>query len=157
MQLKPILKAMLLCDMTIVEEGSHKRTLVGLFDRIKSAKFPTAHPSMSVYVQFREIEGTFDFSLELYDLIESKSMNRAVIKDFPVKDRSRDCELVFNLLSVKFDHAGEYEFRIYVNDFIFGQNLFMCWFNRVMINELGLNCGRGPKRLGGDMLETGSR
>ena len=31
---KPILKAMLICDYTIVEERTHKRTLVGLFDNI---------------------------------------------------------------------------------------------------------------------------
>ena len=124
MQLKPILKAMLLCDMTIVEEGSHKRTLIGLFDRIKSREFPTMHPSMSVYVQFREIEGTFDFALELFDVDDEKSINRAVIKAFHVQDKSKDCELVFNLLSVKFEHAGEYEFRIYVNDLIFGQKSF---------------------------------
>ena len=124
MQFKPILKAMLLCDMTIVEEGSHKRTLIGLFDRIKSREFPTAHPSMSVYVQFREIEGTFDFALELFDVDDEKSINRAVIKDFHVQDKSRDCELVFNLMSVKFEHTGEYEFRIYVNDLVFGQKSF---------------------------------
>ncbi len=124
MHLKPILKAMLLCDMTLVEEGSHKRTLIGIFDRIKSAQFPTTHPSLSVYVQFREIEGVFDFALELFDLNESLSMNKAVIKEFHVKDRSRDCELVFNLLSLKFDHPGDYEFRIYVNEEIFGQKSF---------------------------------
>ena len=124
MQIKPILKAMLLCDQTILEEGSHKRTLIGLFDRIKSTQFPTVHPAMSVYVQFREIEGLFDFSLELYDLSEEKALNRAAIKDFRVQEKSRDCELVFNLMSVKFERPGDYEFRIYVNDLIFGQKSF---------------------------------
>ncbi len=116
---------MLLCDQTLVEEGTHKRTLIGLFDRIKAAQFPTAHPSMSVYVQFREIEGVFNFSLELVDLGGSETvMNRSVIEGFKVQERSRDCELVFNLLSVKFEHSGDYEFRIYVNDLIFGQKSF---------------------------------
>ena len=124
MELKPILKAMLLCDHTIVEETTHKRTLIGLFDRIKASQFPSTHPAMSIYVQFREIEGMFDFTLELFDLTEGKSMNRAEIKNFKVQDRSRDCELVFNLLSVKFEHPGDYEFRIYVNDTVFGQKSF---------------------------------
>ena len=124
MEIKPILKAMLLCDQTIVEEGTHKRTLIGLFDRIKSSNFPSTHPSMSVYVQFREIEGVFDFILELVDLADNRSLNRAVIKEFRVQDKSRDCELVFNLMSVKFEHPGDYEFRIYVNDCVFGQKSF---------------------------------
>lgn len=124
MQPKPILKAMLLCDMTLVEEGTHKRTLIGLFDRLKSSKFPTVHPAMSVYVQFRELQGTFNFTLELVDLESEKTTNRAVIKDFSVEDRSSDCELVFNLLSAKFDHPGDYEFRIYAHDQIFGQKSF---------------------------------
>ncbi len=124
MDVKPILKAMLLCDLTIVEERSRKRSLIGLFDSIGSAKLPTVHPSMSVYVQFREIEGVFDFTLELVDLEQEKVLNKAMIKGFQVQDKSRDCELVFNLMAVKFDHPGDYEFRIYVNDLVFGQKSF---------------------------------
>ena len=124
MELKPILKAMLLCDLTLVEEGTRKRSLVGLFDRIKTPQFPTVHGSMSIYVQFREIEGTFDFTLELYDLAGDKTLHKAMVNNFKVQERSRDCELVFNLLSIRFDHPGDYEFRIYVNDMIFGQKSF---------------------------------
>ncbi len=124
MQVHPILKAMLLCDQTIVEEGSRKRSLIGLFDRVKSNQFPTVHGSMSIYVQFREIEGKFDFTLELFDLAEDKTLHKAMVKDFEVQEKSRDCELVFNLLSVRFVHPGDYEFRIYVNDQIFGQKSF---------------------------------
>ena len=124
MQIKPILKAMLLCDQTLVEEGTHKRSLIGLFDRVKAAQIPTVHSSMSVYVQFREVEGTFDFTLELYDLVQGKTLHKAMVKSFKVQERSRDCELVFNLLSVRFEHEGDYEFRIYINDDIFGQKSF---------------------------------
>jgi hypothetical protein len=124
MDVRPILKAMLLCDLTIVEERTRKRSLVGLFDSIGSAQFPTVHPSMSVYVQFREIEGVFDFTLELVDLEDEKVLNKAVIKRFQVQDKSRDCELVFNLMAVKFDHAGDYEFRIYADESVFGQKSF---------------------------------
>ena len=124
MNIKPILKAMLLCDQTLVEEGTRKRSLVGLFDRVKAAQFPSVHGSMSVYVQFREIEGVFDFTLELYDLAEDKALHKAVVNNFQVQEKSRDCELVFNLLSVRFNHPGDYEFRIYVNDSIFGQKSF---------------------------------
>jgi hypothetical protein len=118
------LKAILLCDSTIVEEGTRKRSLIGLFDRVHAPQFPSTHPSMSVYVQFREIQGVFDFMLELYDLNEDRAMNRAVISRFEIADRSRDSELVFNLLSVRFDHAGDYEFRIFVDDQILGQKQF---------------------------------
>ena len=124
MEIKPILKAMLLCDQTIVEEGTRKRSLVGIFDRVKVSQLPMLHPSMSVYVQFREIEGLFDFTLELYDLGDEKTLHKATIQSFKVQEKSRDCELVFNLLSVRFEHAGDYEFRIYVNDMIFGQKSF---------------------------------
>ena len=124
MQIKPILKAMLLCDQTLLEEGTRKRSLIGIFDRVKAVQLPTVHPAMSVYVQFREIEGSFDFTLELYDLSEGKTLHEATVKNFKVQERSRECELVFNLLSVRFEHEGEYEFRIYVNEAIFGQKSF---------------------------------
>lgn len=124
MELKPILKAMILCDSTLVEEGTHKRSLIGIFDRLKSQEFPSVHPAMSVYVQFRELQGVFDFTLELVDLENETAVNRAIVKQFAVRDRSSDCELVFNLLSVRFDHPGDYEFRLYVGDLIFGQKSF---------------------------------
>ena len=124
MTIKPILKAMLLCDQTLVEEGTKKRSLIGLFDRVSTAQMPTVHPSMSVYVQFREVEGVFDFTLELYDLAEGKALHKAMIKNFKVHERSRDCELVFNLLATRFEHPGEYEFRIYIDDTVFGQKSF---------------------------------
>jgi hypothetical protein len=85
---------------------------------------------MSVYVQFREIEGTFDFLLELFDLQEGKPLNRAPIQGFTVRDRSREHELVFNLMAVKFEHEGDYEFRIYVDDVIFGQKSFKVLSNK---------------------------
>ncbi len=124
MDIKPILKAMILCDQTMVEEGTRKRTLIGLFDRIKAVQLPITHPSMSVYIQFREIEGSFNFTLELYDIQADKTLHRALVQDFKVQDKSRDCELVFNLHAVRFEHHGEYEFRIYVNDMVFGQKSF---------------------------------
>lgn len=121
MKLKPILKAILVCDLTISEEKTRKRTLVGLFDRIQCMSFPATHPSMSVYVQFRELEGVFDFSLELVDLSENRLMHRAVVEKLRVDGLARDCELVFNLYSIRFDKPGLYEFRVYVEDLIFGQ------------------------------------
>lgn len=124
MQIKPILKAMLICDHTLVEEGTRKRSLIGLFDRIKANAFPVTHAAMSVYVQFSDIQGVFDITLELFDLELGKVINRAVIKDYTIQDRFRDCELALNLLSAKFDHPGDYEFRIYANDCIFGQKSF---------------------------------
>jgi hypothetical protein len=124
MPLKPLLKAILVCDLTISEEGTRKRTLVGLFDRIQCANFPATHPSMSVYVQFREIQGTFNFSLELVDLTDNQVMHRAVVERFLVDGRSRDCELVFNLFSIRFDRPGLFEFRVYVEDLVFGQKTF---------------------------------
>lgn len=122
--LKPLLKAILVCDLTLSEEGTRKRTLVGLFDRIQCASFPATHPSMSVYVQFRELQGTYDFSLELVDLNDNRVLHKAVVERFAVDGRSRDCELVFNLFSIRFDRAGSYEFRVYVEDLVFGQKTF---------------------------------
>lgn len=124
MPLKPLLKAILVCDLTIAEEGTRKRSLIGIFDRIQCAQFPAVHPAMSVYVQFREIEGLFNFSLELVDLSENSILHRARVERFRVDGRSRDCELVFNLFSVRFDRPGLYEFRVYVEDLIFGQKTF---------------------------------
>lgn len=40
----PSVLAILVCDWIIIEQGTEKKTLVGLFDRIQSRKFPTQRP-----------------------------------------------------------------------------------------------------------------
>ena len=120
----PLLKAMLVCDNTIVEEHTHKRTLMGLFDNIRAVKFPCTHFMLHVFVQFTDVEGVHAFQLELRDLQKDQEIAKAEIPNFKVVSRLGSYDLVFKLMNLKFPHPGDYEFRIFCDGVIFGQKTF---------------------------------
>jgi len=122
----PKANAMLICDYVITEQGTNKKSLIGIFENITAASFPCVHHSLSVYIKLTEANGVYRFRLELVDL-----KNNAVIGTAEVPHEIRIAsplvthELVFNLRGLKFAHSGEYEFRIFANDQIFGQKMFL--------------------------------
>lgn len=120
----PSLKAMLICDRVITEVGTNKKSLIGIFENIMSAKFPCVHHSLSVYINFTDALGMYDFKLELVDADENKVLNAAEIKGVNIEDKLSTSELAFNLQGISFVHPGKYEFRIYANGRFFGAKSF---------------------------------
>lgn len=117
----PKLNAMLLCDDVIVDELTKKKTLVGLFDTIHTASFPTTHPSMAVYVRCTDAVGEYAFTLELVDLKENEIIGRGQEVRASLPDRLRFNDLIFRLRGAEFPHEGKYEFRVLADGRVFGQ------------------------------------
>jgi len=122
--INPSIKAMLICDRVITEVGTNKKSLIGIFENIASIKFPCIHHSLSVYVNFTDALGKYDFKLELVDVEENKILNSAEIKNANIGDKLSTSELAFNLQGLSFAHPGKYEFRIYANGKFFGAKSF---------------------------------
>jgi len=122
----PKANAMLICDYVITERGTNKKSLIGVFENIGAVQFPCTHHSLSVYIKLTDAQGNYRFRLELVDLktdtVTGKSdMPEAIQIPNPLITH----ELVFNLRGLRFPRAGEYEFRIFANDRIFGQKSFI--------------------------------
>jgi len=125
---RPIINAMLVCDQVISEEGSHKKSLIGIFGNISAVKFPCVHHSLYVYIKLTEANGKYKFHLELVDLETGSDIARTAIPDeIEIKNPLISHDLVFNLRGLKFDRPGKYEFRIFANEEIVGQKTF--WVN----------------------------
>lgn len=120
----PSLKAMLICDNIITEQGTGKKTLIGIFEKIHSFKFPCIHHNLSVYANFTDALGQYNFRLELYDVGKEQVLAKAEIKDASIPDKLGTSELAFNLKGLVFSHPGKYEFRIFANDRLFGMKSF---------------------------------
>ena len=121
----PKANAMLICDYVITEEETHKKSLIGIFENIRAAKFPCTHHALSVYIKLTDAKGNYRFRLELIDLTNNAMTGKSEIpKDVFIESPLFTHELVFELRGLKFDHPGEYEFRIFANDKIFGQKKF---------------------------------
>jgi hypothetical protein len=126
MSQKPVANAVLICDKVITEEGTKKKSLIGIFENIGSSKFPCVHYFLSVYVKLTDARGKYKFSLDLVNLETGNKLNRAEIpREVEVPDPLRTHELVFNMGGLKFPSPGKYEFRVMANDEIFGQKTFL--------------------------------
>ncbi len=122
----PKTNAMLICDYVITEQGTNKKSLIGIFENINVARFPCVHHSLSVYVKMTEGQGNYRFRLELVDLKSDKVIGGGDLPNpIEMNNPLRAYELVFNLKGLKFMHAGDYEFRLFANDRIFGQKTFV--------------------------------
>jgi hypothetical protein len=122
----PKTNAMLICDYVITEQGTNKKSLIGIFEHIGASQFPVVHHAMSIYVKLTEAQGDYQFRLELVDLKNDRIITQGDLPGkihitHPLETR----ELVFNFMGLKFETPGQYEFRIYANDRIFGQKVFM--------------------------------
>lgn len=121
----PKANAMLICDYVITERTTNKKSLIGVFENIGAPKFPCTHYALSVYIKLTEAQGTFQFRLELIDLKTNTMIGKSETPDnVNIQNPLIAHELVFNLKGLRFLHPGEYEFRIFANDRIFGQKTF---------------------------------
>jgi hypothetical protein len=121
----PKANAMLVCDNVITEQGTKKKSLIGIFESIGARNFPFIHPFLSVYVKLTEGNGTYHFRLEMVNLKTNQVTGEGKIPEEIVIDNPlKSHELVFNLRGLRFNDPGEYEFRMYSNDQIFAQKTF---------------------------------
>ncbi|MFH1505105.1 MAG: hypothetical protein ABIH08_06965 [Candidatus Omnitrophota bacterium] len=120
----PKLNAMLLCDSIITEAGTNKKSLIGIFENIATEKFPCKHFQLSVYIKFTSAQGKYTFRLELVNLANNAIIGKGEIPELNIPDKLGSYELAFNLLGLKFDQEGKYDFRIFADDKFFGNKAF---------------------------------
>ena len=111
----PSLNAMLLCDLTIREQGTGKISLIGVFENISAARFPVVHRALSVYAKLTDAEGDYTIRLELVRLDDSQVVANGTLRA-TFADRMSPGELIFNLENLGLDKPGRYEFRLFADD-----------------------------------------
>lgn len=122
----PKINAMLICDSVIIEAGTNKKSLIGIFENINVFKFPCVHHFLAVYVKITKAKGSYRFRLELVDLKRDVIIGKKEIpQPININNPLDTHEFIFNLSGLKFESAGKYEFRIFANDEIFGQKTFL--------------------------------
>lgn len=123
--LTPKCNAMLICDSVITEQGTNKKSLIGIFENILAHHFPCTHNSLSVYIKLTDARGSYKFRLELVDLKENSIIGKGEIpNEIKIDNPLGTHELVFNLGGLQFKHPGKYEFMIFANEEIFAQKKF---------------------------------
>jgi hypothetical protein len=113
---KPEVKAFLLCDTIIHEQGTGKKSLIGIFEQLHSPRFPFRAPRLSVYSNLADAHGTYELTLRLVRLRDGKILIDAKGMRVSIADPLTVSELAVNLEGIPFEEAGKYEFALYAND-----------------------------------------
>ncbi len=111
----PSVAAMLVCDQVITGQGTNKKSLIGIFQRVQSPAFPVVIPRFGIYVKLLDVVGTIDFKMRVVKLDDESLLAEmeAPIKD---QDPSQPTELAISLQNFQFPQPGIYEFQLYAND-----------------------------------------
>lgn len=120
----PYLKAIILCDSAIVDETTKKKTLVGIFDQVAAAKFPTNHHTATIYARLIDAEGSYDFTLQYVQVSSDRTLGELAISQVQIPDRLATYELIIRLPPLYIPEPGEYEFRIWANKKYVGSTSF---------------------------------
>ncbi|MBI2160737.1 MAG: hypothetical protein HYU25_10255 [Candidatus Rokubacteria bacterium] len=65
---RPVVSALLLCDLIIREEGTHKASLIGIVRSISAPRFPANLGELWVYPMVTDAEGEYRLRLDLVRL-----------------------------------------------------------------------------------------
>ena len=120
---QPTLNAIIVCDYMITDRDTGKRSLLGIFTRIRGQTFPLAHPRLSVYTRLIDGQGTYAARLELVRLETMETIGEGTV-DITIPDRLQYHEVTFTLSEIIFPEPGQYEFRLYADNAFLGQQTF---------------------------------
>ena len=115
----PSVLAVLLCDTIIIEQGTGKKTLVGLFENLNAADFPTARP-VGFFARLTDMEGNYHFDVRVVRLdAEKEELMVGAEFEYKADDRLAILDVALNLPPVPFLTPGRYEFQLYADDGIY--------------------------------------
>ena len=112
----PTCKAILLCRLAILEQGTGNPSLIGVFDRIILDGLPGMVGECTVFLQLVNGIGAYDIVVEVHDLEQDKVLGRARVASIDFPDRSARANVVIPVPGIPIPHPGVYEFVVLAND-----------------------------------------
>jgi hypothetical protein len=110
----PSVLAMLVCDQVIGEQGTGKKSLIGIFDNLHAPGFPT-QTRLAVYVKLADAQGNYKFRIRLVNLKDEAPI-ADLNADMTVTDPTSPMELAINMIGIILPEPGKYEFQLWGND-----------------------------------------
>ena len=117
-EVAPLLGAALVCDVAVSDPSTGKKSLIGIFDHVRVAKFPTTR-RVSLYFKIADAQGRYDFDVRYVRADTGEVLARAEGK-VVARDRlsSTDLHLAFPPLPIP--APGRYEFQVWANSMFLG-------------------------------------
>ena len=120
-QVVPVLVAVLVCDAACTDRSTGKHTLVGLFDRIFVAQFPTRRP-ISLFMRLTDAAGYYKVEIRYAQLTSGKVLAK-VEGELQAEDRLKSSTLLIDFPPLSIPEEGRYEFQIWANNMFLGSTV----------------------------------
>jgi hypothetical protein len=120
----PHVLAMIICDMVIDDSISHKKSLIGLFDAIRTNVLPCTVNELHVYLALTDGYGTMKMRLRCAKASDDRevfTMEQEV--DFP--DPLTVVEVNLGFCGCEFPEAGEYRFQLFAGGTLLCERKFL--------------------------------
>ena len=114
----PVLVAVLICDAAVADPSSGKKNLIGIFDQLNVARFPTQWP-VTIYMKLTDAEGFYKMEVRYVQVSSGQVLAKAELESqFTSRLVSADLFVPFPPLPVPSE--GRYEFQIWANEVYLG-------------------------------------
>ncbi|OHD74905.1 MAG: hypothetical protein A2V99_04170 [Spirochaetes bacterium RBG_16_67_19] len=120
--IEPVLVALLFADRVLVEEGNHKKTIVGTFTQFYSEKFPVVFPPWFIYAAATNFAGEFSFSVNLV-LEKDQQVVLGISGKVKADNRNKVNEFIFPIQRAIFPSAGTYSLTFNIGGVQVGSRL----------------------------------
>jgi hypothetical protein len=108
---KPKVIAFLPCDQVIIEQGTRKPSIVGVFDLISADKFPAKTPRFDLFVALSDGRGDVIIDVVVTQLADNSQLSAQSAEiNFP--DPLKIHHLRFRFQQLVFPSAGAYLFTL---------------------------------------------
>lgn len=121
----PSVNSILLCDRIINEEGTNKKTLVGVFDSVRTKQLPAAIVA-AVYARITDAEGSYEFMIRVVHLKSNEKILEAGTPIVQIPNRLGYYELALQIpVPIPLPSGGAYELSLLANG---------VWIGRIVLN-----------------------
>ena len=106
----PTVLSINICDAVIRDESTKKISLIGIFNTIHVANFPSVHPLMHLYMALTNGHGQYQGEIRLVDDKGKILIHAEGPLEF--KNPLQVVEINFEWRQLKFEHEGEYVIEV---------------------------------------------
>ncbi|MBI2930452.1 MAG: hypothetical protein HYY16_02275 [Planctomycetes bacterium] len=110
----PEVKALLIADAVIQDKTTNKWSVIGVFDRVAAPAFPTARPTLAIYVKLADVRGTLKVAVEFRDAAD-RMLNRLEGIEITVPTAVTTVDFGLQTYNLPIPVPGKYHFVLYIN------------------------------------------
>ncbi len=121
-QVRPLLTGPVLCDLAARDPSSGKWNLIGVFNQLGAARFPTQRP-LSVYLKLSDAQGNYRLEIRFVQ-VSTGSQLAVASSNLQIKDRLASQDIAVSFPRIPIPTAGKYEFQVWANGMHLGAGAF---------------------------------